>query len=54
MIPVVDISGLRCHDLDDRRAVAAELNRACEEVGARWAGEHLLMKFRESMGTAPG
>lgn len=33
MIPVVDISGLRSPDLEDRRAVAAELNRACEEVG---------------------
>ena len=39
-IPVIDISGLNSPDLADRRAVAAELGRACRDIGFFYATGH--------------
>ena len=39
-LPVIDISGLNSPDLADRRAIAAELGRACREIGFFYALGH--------------
>ena len=39
-IPVIDVSGLASADPAARRATAAELGRACEEVGFLWVVGH--------------
>jgi isopenicillin N synthase-like dioxygenase len=41
-IPVIDVSGLTSRDLSHRRAVAAELGRACRETGFFYAVKHGL------------
>ncbi len=41
-LPVIDISGLRSNRLEERRAVARELGRACREIGFFYAVGHDL------------
>ncbi|MCB8876098.1 isopenicillin N synthase family dioxygenase [Acidisoma silvae] len=39
-IPIIDLSGLRSSDLDERRAVAAVLGAACRQVGFFYVCNH--------------
>ena len=39
-LPLIDISGLQSERIEDRRAVAAELGRACREIGFFYAVGH--------------
>jgi isopenicillin N synthase-like dioxygenase len=39
-LPIIDIAGLRSPDVAERRAVAAELGRACREIGFFYATGH--------------
>jgi isopenicillin N synthase-like dioxygenase len=39
-IPVIDIGGLRSQNLDDRKAVAAQLRQVCHEAGFFYITNH--------------
>ena len=39
-LPVIDLTGLRSARIEDRRAVAAELGRACREIGFFYVTGH--------------
>ena len=41
-IPVVDVSGLFSKDVEERKSVAAEIGKACREVGFFYAANHSI------------
>lgn len=41
-IPVIDISGLRSENLDDRRSVAAKIRQVCHEIGFFYIVNHSI------------